>query len=71
MNIFDYFTSQLGQSPNDDTLRNLPVDSECGRTCKRSIDAAAVLLSVSDPHPEVRGPIIEGTEMTVSIFWNG
>lgn len=49
MNVFDYLTTELNfprDEMGDDDLMgdNMPIDSNCGDSCKRAIDAAKQLF---------------------------
>lgn len=70
-NIFEYFTSTMGFAPEDESLRDLPVESVCGRDCKRAIDAGAALMAAVDRHPDVVADVRSAVERSVSIFWVG
>lgn len=71
MNVFDYFTQQLGASPREQTLRELDVTSTCGKDCVLVIDIARLLLSRCDSHADVRNPILDGINAAIEIFWLG
>lgn len=72
-NIAAYFESKFPGWALDERygFEDLPVDSECGKDCKHSIDACWLLLSLCDPHPDVVEPILQGLERALGIFWNG
>jgi hypothetical protein len=38
-NVYHYFRHSLGRWPTNQTLRNLPLDSDRGRKCVEAIDA--------------------------------
>jgi hypothetical protein len=44
MNVFDYYVYRLNDTPDDQKLAKLEIDSLLGDDCKRIIDAAEVLL---------------------------
>lgn len=75
MNIFDYFVKLLGEDPSDDTLRDLPVDSNCGDDCKKAIDAAATLLERAAMAGTVSfqdcKAIRRATDEIIVTFWRG
>jgi hypothetical protein len=67
--IFQYFADKLGAEPEEQSLKDLPIDSPCGEGCKAVIDAAAGLLAVSDrgAHDDIRA----AAEIAVNIYWVG
>jgi len=73
MNVFDYFKQQLGVAPDDVTLKDLPVDSNCGQDCVAAIDAAHTLqhhakAALGNGHDE---SLVELAEHVVSVYWRG
>lgn len=75
MTIYDYFERELGRSPDDASLRQLPLDSNCGDDCKGAIDAAKGLLFHSQQargyDPDLRDFILNETHHIVQIYWRG
>lgn len=78
-NIFDYFEELLDETPKDDTLKELPVDSVCGQACKNVIDAAAAWIdhrymalgddaNLSD---DFNDELIQQTACIVEVLWRG
>ena len=80
MSIFAYFTRRLNKIPTRvkfdpkfiegiKSLRELPLKSECGKDCMRVINAARVLMDVSDEgaHDEIRTAALSA----VMIYWVG
>jgi len=70
-NIWYYFRNKLDADPQDETLRDLPINSGCGRDCKRIIDAYAKLKAKIDPHPHCVDPLVESARACISIYWHG
>ena len=70
-NVHEYFIAKLGRDPHDETLLKLPINSGCGRDCKKSIDMYAALIAHVDPHPEVAVPLILSARNQISILWHG
>lgn len=50
-NVYDYFFQQLGLEPNEQTLRNLPLDCQRGRDCQRVIDVMKEYLATVRDRP--------------------
>lgn len=72
MSIYELFQSILGQASEDQTLRELPVDSECGRDCAKAIFAARALLDHVEASGAPRLPdVIEAVDHIVQIYWRG
>lgn len=76
VNVSDYFAKHLGASHGDETLRAVLVDSPCGQSCRRAIDAAATLTSCIDSgfrdrHPELRTSAVSIAQKLVSFYWRG
>lgn len=69
--VYEYYYDKFGLYPEDETLKELPLDSGCGDPCKQVIDRAASLLEAADPSLDVRDPILQGVEKSLSIFWHG
>lgn len=69
MSIYDYFTQRLGATPDDESLRELPMVSPCGRDCARVIGAAATLLKAADV--AVEDEIRAVAEHAVTVYWRG
>lgn len=42
--VYAYYWEKLMDDPGDESLAELPVESECGKDCVAAIDAAAALL---------------------------
>jgi hypothetical protein len=71
MNVFDYFAAQLGCAPENETLRDLAVETACGLDCRKVIDAARAYLAAADSHPDVREPLIDSVNAAVNVLWIG
>jgi hypothetical protein len=86
MNIFEYFEVQLGRAPNDETLKELPVDSGCGDDCKSAIDNAHALIAAidaahglikhidnafGDHEPDLKANVRYTAERVVQCYWRG
>lgn len=79
LDIYSYFTRELGRNPDDITLKKLPVDSGCGDPCADAIDHAAALLAHVESaigtkdHDSVklREALVRTTELVVSVYWRG
>jgi hypothetical protein len=76
MNIFEYFEQQLGRAPNDETLKELPVDSGCGDDCKAAIDSAHALIghidnAFGDDEPDLKANVRYTAERVVQCYWRG
>lgn len=70
--VFDYFCEKLGDEPDDETLRDLPVQSGCGNDCAEAIDVAAKLIAICDKAKRCnRAPILHMVNETCRIFWHG
>jgi len=67
-NVFDYFTDLIGVEPNDPTLKDLPLDSQCGQDCREAIDDAAKLMRRYD-HDHAM--LIDMLNETVESFRHG
>jgi hypothetical protein len=74
-NVHQYFEEKLGHSPLDDSLTDLPVESECGQDCVKVIDAAAAYLAVvRDTAGELQGiviPVLDSVNEAVETLWRG
>jgi hypothetical protein len=75
MSVYDYFETNLGVAPLDDTLADLPIDSPCGAPCQRVIDAAKRFLEVvresgADPAESVLQVAAVAFEV-VETLWRG
>ena len=68
-NVYDYFTKKLDIEPNEESLKELPIGSNCGVDCVRAIDAAAAFMAVSDPL--AHSYIVQAANETVEVFWVG
>ena len=66
--VFEYFRDQLHREPADETLRELPLESPCGRDCKQAIDEAALQLRKPEPDTDA---IVRNASDQVEIFWRG
>lgn len=71
--IYAYYAFQLGVCPEDETLRELPVDSPCGEDCKKAIDAAEELLTHMGAAgcSEHRAAVLAAVFEIVEIYWRG
>jgi len=71
-NVYDYFLQQLGQAPNEPTLRHLTLDSERGRDCQHVIDRMKeYLTAVRDRHPDAVMLALQSASLTVEAIWLG
>jgi hypothetical protein len=71
--VYNYFKVVLDSEPGDISLESLPLDSACGRSCKKAIDAAAAFLvhvraSIGS---EATHEIIETTDLVCQVYWRG
>lgn len=71
LNVFDYFTTNLGRAPSDVTLRELPVNSGCGDDCVKAINAARDLLTMLKMAGTDPTAVIAATDDAVQTFWRG
>ena len=69
--VYDYFTRELGVAPNDDTLKELFIDDNCGHACVIVIDYAKAYLDVADPSPLVKRPLLQSVNVAVEVLWRG
>jgi hypothetical protein len=70
--VYEYFTTRLGRTPDDETLKDLPLDSGCGDDCKRAIDTAFEFLEVVKMGNRHHAPtVVALAEHTAEIFWRG
>jgi hypothetical protein len=72
-NVHDYFEDQFGHSPADTSLRDLPLDSSCGKDCGKAIDAGVALREHAREAVggEFDRQIADITERIVTIYWRG
>lgn len=70
-NVYDYFVQQLGYVPNDETLRDLPVDTVCGADCTQAIDAALAFykLTAKAVGHQYQSEIAKICAHTVGVYW--
>lgn len=71
MNVYDYFKQQLGVAPEDDTLSELSLLSNCGEDCKKAIDAAHALRHHCQAAGVEHQKIIDAAEDIVTTYWRG
>jgi len=75
VNVFDYFEARFGREPSDQTLRELPVESNCGQDCKRAIDAAKIYfeegIAKAWGHGVEYEAALEELNHVIGIFWRG
>lgn len=69
MNIYQLFTLVLEVQPNDETLAELPVISECGEDCSKAIYTARAFMECSDD--AVHEDIVAAANRAVEIYWRG
>lgn len=70
--IYMYFTRKFGCPPEDDTLKELPVFSNCGEDCRQAIDRAFEFSrSVNRANPQLLNEVLLILNDTISIFWRG
>jgi len=75
-NVADYFVKKLRSGHPDLSLRNLPLDSQCGRECVGVIDAVATLIDHtgvafgSDSHSRVRHLLTIASEV-IEVYRRG
>lgn len=67
--VFAFFHYTFGVEPEDQTLKNLPLDSTCGRDCWKVILAGYALVNVSDS--AVRDEIMQTIESAIAVYWRG
>lgn len=67
--VFDYWLKTFGFAPEDDTLLELPCDSNCGDDCVALIDLAKPLVDKADR--SCRREILDGVQHAISVFWRG
>jgi hypothetical protein len=74
-NMYDYIVKVLEQEGNPDldkSLRDLPVDSECGRICKRIVDTTrANFDAIAFVDPDTAVEVYELGIKAVMISWRG
>lgn len=72
MDVYHYFRATLGRWPNDHALKDLSVDSDCGRNCKAAIDAAYAFYNhvrvASNDDPTERVAVIAMTDRVVAAY---
>ena len=67
--VYAYFLARVGRNPCDESLRDLPVTSECGADCKRVIDAGVAFRDTVDTFFK---PLVASViEDAVAILWRG
>lgn len=71
MNIFDYFRLHFGIEPSDESLKELPLDSDCGEDCRLAIDAGIAFYRATYDAQGGYQDIPRLTEQTISVFWRG
>jgi hypothetical protein len=74
--IYDMFRECLGRASSDETLKNLPVNSGCGRDCAATIRAANALIgfierAYGDDRPILVEDVVRAAEETIMCFWHG
>lgn len=70
--VFAYFAETLDIDPNDESLAQLGVATNCGCDCVRAIDAASQLLQhVENAGCEGRDGIILAANAIVETYWRG
>ena len=69
MNIAQYFENAFGAAPNDPSLKDLPVFSNCGLDCKKVIDRAGPFYEAVDSC--MRSKVRDVAEEAVLVFWVG
>jgi hypothetical protein len=75
-NIYDYYVERLSDTPDDESLRELPIDSGCGEPCKDAIDYASGLLRhLKDAHgnnkPHLEQQLLNVVNDIVVCYWRG
>jgi len=74
-NVFDYFKQNLNVAPDDASLRNVPLESNCGVDCKGAIDATKQFLHYHalayGQRPALHEQMTEMCESIVTTFWRG
>ena len=75
MHIYAYFEQMLGRPPTDESLRELPVTSNCGEDCRKAIFAAkqlidCVRMAVGAGTPGEQD-IISAVDHTIRVYWRG
>jgi hypothetical protein len=73
--VYAFWREQLGATPTDESLKTLPVDSECGRECAAAIATAASLLThvrkAFGANSEHEVPLLHALLATVRCYWHG
>lgn len=70
--IYEYFTNAFGWEPEDETLRELPVDSPCGADCKNAIDTGVAFAKhTKQAYPETVDAVAQLAYETVEVYWRG
>lgn len=69
-NVYDYFLAKLGRESEDETLRELDIESPCGRDCVGMIDWTADVLTRAT-HDWQRDHAIESCDEACQVYWRG
>lgn len=69
MTVYEYFNSKLYENPQDSTLKDLSLNTPCGKACSKAIDAAHRFMQASDP--SVHPVIVMAANQAVEVFWRG
>lgn len=81
-NIADYFVKKMGAGHLDDSLRDLPMHSDCGQDCVKVIDAAVAVLehvrtafgdsqTGRPPGRDEENLLIDITRRVIGVYWRG
>jgi hypothetical protein len=73
--VYDYYYAILSTKARDESLRELPVKSNCGEDCKRIIDATKEYLDCHELacgiDNDERQRMLRKCGQIISIFWRG
>lgn len=69
--VYEHFHTAFGVWPNDQSLKDLSVDTVCGKDCRAVIDAAAKILEMVGDLRDVQVPLLEATNAAVEVLWRG
>ena len=67
--VYDYFEMLMGQTPDEDSLKELPINSPCGLDCVKVINAAKIFLEAADI--SCTNKIISICNEAIETYWIG
>lgn len=67
--VYDYFEMMLGCQPDEDSLKELPINSPCGLDCVKAINAVKTLQEIIDRSQ--MDSLMSIANDTVETFWIG